>query len=121
MPRKSFAPSEGENNNQQKRNPHDRPVFRDSSGPAPAWDNVPAHILHTAVCLLTTQGASPTFGYTRNGKSLTFAVWYKGERDIQYLTSSQEVLDYTLFLAREWFRMSDDELAEYPLSLHLID
>lgn len=90
------------------------------SDDAPTWDNVPSELISAIVCMCTTQGASPTFGYTRNGRSLTLAVWWKGERDIQYLTSPGEVGEYALFLAREWFRLSDEEVSEYALSLTVV-
>jgi hypothetical protein len=120
MPKKTFTPSNPAGDNSSKRQPNSRPQFRQLSDDSPTWDDIPADLLHACICMLTTQGASPTLGYTRNGRSLTFAVWYKGDRDIQYLSGRQEVAEYAMFLAREWFRLSDEELAEYGLGPSLL-
>lgn len=121
MAKKPYTPASSSGDSVRKPNTTIRPQFRQPSDDAPTWDSVPAQVLHSAVCLLTTQGASPTFGYTRNGRSLTFAVWWKGDRDIQYLTTGAEVEEYVVFLAREWFRLDADEIAEYGLSPSVSD
>lgn len=92
-----------------------RRSFRQLDDTVPTWDSVPPNIVHAVVAMCTTQGASPTFGYTRNGRALTLAVWWKGDRDVQYLTSAEEVLQYLTFLADEWFDLSAEEKDYYAL------
>lgn len=121
MAKKPYTPAAGSGDNVRKQNTTIRPQFRQLSEDAPTWDSVRPEVLAAVVCMLTTQGASPTFGYTRNGRSLTLAVWWKGDRDVQYLTSGVEVEEYAVFLAREWFRLDADEIAEYGLSPSVID
>lgn len=92
-----------------------RTSWRQPDETIPTWDSVPAEVLAGIVRCLTTQGASPTFGYTRNGRALMLRVWYKGEGDVQYLTTVQEVRDYVRFLATEWFDVDATDLDYYAL------
>lgn len=115
MPKPVFKPEAGTNNREPKQRPSGKPSFRQRNDSAPTWDDVPAVLLHAIVCMACTQGASPTFGYTRNGSSLTLAIYWKGERSVEYLVSPGEVGEYALFLAREWFQLSDEEVSEYGL------
>lgn len=110
---KTYQPTSSDN--APNRGKPKRRSFRQMDDTAPTWDSVPASIVHAFVALCTTQGASPTFGYTRNGRALTVAVWWKGDRDVQYLTTAQEVLEYLTFLADEWFDMTAEDKDYYAL------
>lgn len=121
MPNKAHAPKGAESNRVRKQGGNNRPSFRTLNDESPIWDSVPAEVIHALVCMSTTQGASPTFGYTRNGSSLTLALYWKGERSVEYLSDSGEVQEYVTFLAKEWFQLSDEEMAEYSIGPRLMD
>lgn len=92
-----------------------RASWRAANETAPTWDGVPAALISGIVRMCTTQGASPTFGYTRNGSALILRVWHKGDSDVQYLTGADEVREYAVFLATEWFDIGVDDLDYYAL------
>jgi len=92
-----------------------RRSWRASDETAPTWDAVPADLLAGIVRCLTTYGGNPTFGYTRNGRALMLRVWYKGDGDVQYLTTVEEVRQYVTFLATEWFGVEETDLDYYGL------
>jgi len=92
-----------------------RKAWRAMDDTAPTWDRIPEKLIAGIVRCLTTHGASPTFGYTRNGRALMLRVWYKGDGDVQYLTTEEEVRDYVAFLASEWFDIEETDLDYYAL------
>lgn len=92
-----------------------RKSWRATDDTVPTWDSLPDKLLAGIVRCLTTHGGNPTFGYTRNGRALMLRVWYKGDGDVQYLTTEQEVRDYVSFLATEWFDVPETDLDYYAL------
>jgi len=92
-----------------------RKAWRATDETAPTWDNIPANLLAGIVRCICTHGGNPTFGYTRNGRALMLRVWYKGEGDVQYLTTEEEVRDYVAFLATQWFDVPETDLDYYGL------
>jgi len=116
MPSNNRKPFEkAENNPVPLRVPAKRQSWRASDETAPTWDGVPADLLAGIVRCITTHGGNPTFGYTRNGRALMLRVWYKGDGDVQYLTTVEEVRQYATFLATEWFGVEVTDLDYYGL------
>lgn len=90
-----------------------KPSFRKRGDTAPTWDDVDPMLIANLVCLVTTKGGSPTFGYTRNGSSLTLAVYYQGDRQVDYLSGADEVREYLRFLAVDYLQLAPDEISYY--------
>jgi len=115
MPKTPFEASKNASRPQRLNNNGTRPSFRKRGLVVPEWDNVPEMLIAALVRLSTTQGASPTFGYTKDGTSLTIAIYHKGDRKVDYLSGPEEVQEYLTWLATEYFALGDDVLAEYDL------
>lgn len=111
--RKAFTPTETKPIPIRSQGP--RRSWRASDETAPTWDSLPAELVAGIVRCITTHGGNPTFGYTRNGRALMLRVWYKGDSDVQYLTTADEVAQYVAFLAVEWFGIEETDLDYYGL------
>lgn len=115
MPKTGFERNKAQGGVQRGTPANKKRGFRKTSDTAPTWDAVPKEIVSAIVCCTTTQGASPTFGYTANGSSLTIAIYDKGDRMIDYLSGTDEVAEYLAWLIREYFDLGDEEAKYYGL------
>lgn len=86
-----------------------KPSFRKRSSSAPTWDEIPQSIVHALVCACATCNAPPTFGYTRDGTALTVSIYFEGERYVDYLADSDEVLAYFDWLLDELLPLDDSD------------
>jgi hypothetical protein len=91
----------------------ERASFRKRSASAPIWDAVSADLVHALVCACTTCNAPPTFGYTRDGTSLTIAVYYEGERYVDYLSGQEEVVEYFMWCVNDLLNLTDEERTQF--------
>lgn len=115
MPKTPFERTQSANNSPRNIREPKRKSFRKGSVAEVTWDAIPEGIISSIVRCTTTQGASPTFGYTRNGSSLTIAIYYKGDRQVDYLAGTEEVTEYLTWLIEEYFELGPSELAYYGL------
>lgn len=113
MPKTPFQGAKSPNNRSGQQGQVVRASFRKRLDSAPTWDDVDPLLLANIICLVTTKGGSPTFGYTRNGSSLTIAVYYGGDRQVDYLSGADEVREYLRFLAVDYFQLAPDEISYY--------
>lgn len=90
-----------------------RKSFRKRSADAPTFDACNPVLLHAIVCLCTTYGASPTFSYTRDGTSLVIAVYYQGERTVDYLSGNEELQEWAAWLVTDLLECEDVDLQPY--------
>lgn len=90
-----------------------RASFRKRVDEAPTWDSVPSSVVHSLICACTTSSASPTFGYTRDGSALLLAVYYRDTRYVDYLSGSDEVVEYLEWLVTELLNLSPEEQLHY--------
>lgn len=87
--------------------------FRKRASDAPTWDDVSPQLVHALVSACCTCNAPPTFGYTRDGTSLTLAVYYDGERYVDYLSGPDEVAAYFDWLLDELLGLSTEEALRF--------
>ena len=104
MPRKTFEASKKQANNQRSGSTRDKKSFRKRAVDAPTFDACSPQLIHAIVSLCCTYGASPTFSYTRDGTALVVAVYFDGERYVDYLSGQDEL--------QEWFEWLTGELLE---------
>lgn len=83
--------------------------FRKRSETAPLWNDVPAQSVYALVCACTTSNAPPTFGYTRDGTALTVAIYYDGERYVDYLSGPEEFDEYLQWVLNDLLNLSEQE------------
>lgn len=113
MPRTGFEKRKATNNPERKGNPTQKKSFRKRSADAPTFDTLPADKLHALVCLATTYNASPTFSYTRDGTSLVMAIYYEGERYVDYLSGPDDFNEYFGWVVEELLEVDDITLKPY--------
>lgn len=90
-----------------------RKSFRQKAIDAPLWDDCNPQVIFGIVCLCTTRNASPTFSYTRDGTSLVIAVYYEGERYVDYLAGPDDVADWTKWLVFDLLGYEDSDLGPF--------
>lgn len=113
MPRTRFEQAQREGRMGTREKGTKKKSFRKRSADAPSWDEIPASILHTLICVCCTHGACPTFSYTRDGTSLVCSIYHDGNRYPDYLAGLAEVEEYLNWVAIDLLELQDDELAEY--------
>lgn len=104
MPRKSYEASKKQADRQRQGSTKDRKSFRKRASDAPTFDACSPQLIHAIVCVCCTYSASPTFSYTRDGTALVVAVYFDGERYVDYLSGQDELT--------EWFGWLTEELLE---------
>lgn len=92
-----------------------RKSYRARSQDAPTWDSCNPLRVAALVCLATTQGASPTFGYTRDGTSLVIAIWHRGERHVDYLSGPDDFAAYFEWAITDLLECDETTLEPYRL------
>lgn len=92
-----------------------RKSYRKRAEDAPTFDSVNPLLLAAIVCLSTTYNASPTFSYTRDGTSLVVAVYYDGERYVDYLSGEEDMMGWFEWLTTDLLPVSDTDMAPYAL------
>jgi len=113
MPRSGFESRKNSGNPNPKRNDPKKKSFRKRSADAPTFDACSPALVHALVCLCTTYNASPTFSYTRDGTSLVVAVYFEGERYVDYLNGQADLEEYLGWLVYELLEVDDLTLKPY--------
>jgi len=113
MPRTPYEQSKKANSVRNNREDSKKKSFRKRSADAPTFDACNPVLLHAIVCLCCTYGASPTFSYTRDGTSLVVAVYYLGERYVDYLSGNEELAEYARWLTSDLLECSKEDLEPY--------
>jgi len=115
MPRSPFEKRPGPGGVQKGSPATKKQGFRKRSEDAPIWDEVESNLMAAIIRCSTTRNASPTFGYTRDGTSLTIAIYHEGDRMVDYLSGNAEVAEYLAWLVRDYFGLGDEEAKYYGL------
>lgn len=113
MPRTSYENSKRAAKVEQTGSPNGRKSFRQRNENAPTWDKVNPLRLAALVCLATTYGASPTFGYTRDGTSLVMGLWFAGERHTDYLSGTDDFNEYFEWATQDLLKCTDEDMKPY--------
>lgn len=113
MPRTRYEQSKKTSSGKDNREESRKKSFRKRSADAPTYDACNPVVLHALVCLCTTYGASPTFSYTRDGTSLVVAIFFEGERHVDYLSGPDEFVEYTKWVVTELLECEDKDLEPY--------
>jgi hypothetical protein len=115
MPRTSYENAKRANKRENSQPGNGRASFRKRNENAPTWDRVNPLRLSALVCLATTYGASPTFGYTRDGTSLVMGMWYAGERHTDYLSGADEFAEYFEWVVNDLLQVSQEDMQPYAM------
>jgi len=115
MPRTPFEDRKRTNKLETGQATTKRKTFRENDTKAPTFDECNPLVLSAIVCLCTTYGCSPTFSYTRNGTSLVIALYYKGERTVDYLSGPDEMNEWFKWLVEDKLDVSHEDMIPYAL------
>lgn len=113
MPRSPYEASKKQARSQSQGATTKRKSYRQRAIDAPTWDDCSPQIIAAIVCLCTTRNASPTFSYTRDGTSLVLAIYFEGERYVDYLAGPDELADWTKWLVFDLLGYEDSDLGPY--------
>jgi len=113
MPRKSFETSKKPVDRQRGGSTKERKSFRKRAVDAPTFDACSPQLVHAVVCLCSTYGASPTFSYTRDGTAMVIAVYFEGERYVDYLSGPDEMAEWYEWLTGELLECEAIDLEPY--------
>lgn len=87
--------------------------YRQRKSDAPTFDSIPTEQLRAFICLSTTSGASPTLSYTRDGSSMVLALYYKGERYVDYISGPEDFAKYLEWVLIDLIEVDDITLAPF--------
>jgi hypothetical protein len=115
MPRTSYETSKRTHQVETDKRSNGKKSFRRRNENNPTWDKVNPLKLAALVCLATTYGASPTFGYTRDGTCLVMGLWFSGERHTDYLSGNEDFEEYFDWVVGELLNVSFEDMQPYGM------
>lgn len=86
-----------------------RRPFRAGSVKGASWLNVAPSLVAHLVRICELAGAAVTFSLTKDCTALTVALYHRGERHVEYLSSEAEVAEYADWLVSDFFEGSDKQ------------
>jgi hypothetical protein len=113
MPRTPYEAGKKANRSANQGATSKRKSYRQRAIDAPVWDDCNPQLVFGIVCLCTTRNASPTLSYTRDGTSLVIAVYFEGERYVDYLAGPDELTDWTKWLVSDLLGYEDSDLGPF--------
>jgi|SRR6476469_1082821 len=117
MPRSGFEKSKAASQRTPTPTNGRKKSYRQRSENAPTFDNVSPQLLHALICLCTTYSCSPTFSYTRDGTSLVVALYYQGERHVDYLSGEADMKEYLRWVSADLLECTDEDMSPYAFIL----
>jgi len=115
MPRTQYEQHKRENKPAGQPKNGKRKTFREKNENAPTFDACNPLLISAVVCLCTTYGCSPTFSYTKDGTSLVIALYYKGERSVDYLSGPDELSEWFIWLCEDKLEVTQEDMQPYAL------